>query len=91
MTREDMIARISACCTVLELGRLRRVAKVAYEESQNQQRALAFGQAQPSAMPAEIDPGWATADTDTANPAQVGAEPQVRIFSPANTQTPDIW
>ncbi|MEA5447958.1 hypothetical protein VB780_05215 [Leptolyngbya sp. CCNP1308] len=76
MTRDELISRIGAACTVLELERLRRVAKVAYEQLEHQKRAIA--------LQAQLDPFWADSDTPTtADPAEVmGAEPESVVYAP---------
>lgn len=91
MTRDDLIAKIGAACTVLDNQRLRRVAKFAYEQVEHQKRALAFGQAQPIALQAEAE-WWASHDIPTAaDPAEVEprAQPSPIVYMP--TPSPNLW
>lgn len=83
MTRDQLIANIGAACTVLELERLRKVAKLAYEQMEHQKRAIAL-QAE------HVDPWWASDDTPTAaDPAEeMGAEPQAIVYMP--TPRPEL-
>lgn len=53
--KERLLTRIKLCCGGLDNERLRRVAKVAYEEMQNQKRAWAM-QAQARADADDDDP-----------------------------------
>jgi hypothetical protein len=76
MTQEDLrqglIERLSTACEVLELERLRQLAKFAHQEMINQARA--------ANLQAQLDPFFATDDTPTA--ADPGAEPQCVVYGP---------
>ncbi|MBE9157869.1 hypothetical protein IQ265_13695 [Nodosilinea sp. LEGE 06152] len=76
-TRDDLINHIGIYCTHLEFERLRRIAKLAYQESLNQQRAIA--------LQAQADPGWLTED-DTPTAADpgdgIGTEPECVVYAP---------
>lgn len=77
--REDYAQKLGKACQVLELERLRRVAKVAHEEMMHQARA--------TAQQAQLDPDFATDDIPTAadpgdETAQAGAAPLARVWAP---------
>lgn len=80
MTQEDLrqslIEKLSTACTVLELERLRQLAKFAHQQMMNQARA--------TAMQAQLDPFFATDDTPTAaDPGDgIGAEPNCVVYTP---------
>lgn len=85
MTREDYTRKLEAASKVLELERLRRVAKVAHDEMMHQARA--------TAQQAQLNPDFASDDTPTAGDcydetAQPGAEPKAIVWLPPLTRCP---